>query len=75
MPAIAYVMIYCTSCGERRKLRPENAYEPGALGWPRLRALECPICKGQMRRMPEYGESGTLAQGFWPMPSDLEWMS
>ncbi len=75
MAAVNYVMIYCTSCGERRKLEPEKAYEPGALEWPQLRALQCPICKGQMKRMAEYGEPAYCGQTVWPVNADVEWMS
>jgi formate dehydrogenase maturation protein FdhE len=75
MTAVNYVMVYCTQCGERRKLAPEKAYEPSAFEWPQLRARQCPICKGPMKRMPEYGEPTCLPQGYLPMSGDVEWMA
>jgi hypothetical protein len=80
MPSVNYVLIYCTSCREIRKISPERVYElrkMGELEWTQTRALECPIptCKGSMKRAPEYGEPMLMAQGFWPMSSDVEWMS
>lgn len=78
MPSVNYALIYCTACGERRKIQPEKAYEQHRLGdlvWSRLRALECPLCKGRMAIMPEYGEPLWGVQGLWPMGSDVEWMA
>jgi hypothetical protein len=80
MPSVNWVLIYCTSCGERRKIAPERVYElrkMGELEWTQPRALECPIptCKGRMLSAPEYGEPLLVAQGFWPMSSDAEWMA
>lgn len=78
MPALTYVLLFCSSCGEQRKIAPEKAYEPrkmGDLEWAELRALECPVCKGRMKRTPEHGEPSFLPQGFWPMSSDVEWMA
>ena len=77
MAAVNYVMIYCTSCREVRKIAPEKACElrkMGGLEWTEPRALECPTCKGQMKRMPEYGEPTYCGQAFWPVNA-AEWMS
>jgi hypothetical protein len=76
MPSVDFLLVYCTSCGEQRKIKPERAYEQGAFEWPQLRALECPLCKGRMKPMPEYGSySTTWPEGFWPMSSDVRWMN
>jgi hypothetical protein len=80
MPSVNYVLVYCQACGERRKIAPERVYELRKLGeleWTQPRALECPIptCKGSMKRAPEYGEPMCIPQGFWPISSDVGWMS
>ncbi len=80
MSVVAYVLIYCTSCGEQRKIAPERACElrkMGELEWAELRTLECPLCKGRMKRMPEYGApvSPWVPQGLWPMSGDVDWMA
>ena len=79
MPSINYVLVYCQACGERRKLAPERAYIPrkhGDLEWSQFRDdLECPLCKGSMKRAPEYQEPLGIPQGFWPVNTDVQWMS
>ena len=79
MPSVNYVLVYCT-CGEVRKIAPERVYElrkQGELEWTQPRTLECPNCKGPMKRAPEYLEPSTTwpGQGFWPMASNVAWMS
>jgi len=80
MPSVNYVLIYCTSCGEPRKIAPERVYElrkMGGLEWAEMRAVKCPIptCTGSMRRAPEYQEPMYSGQAFWPMSGDVEWMA
>lgn len=79
MPSIDYVLLYCATCGEQRKIAPEKAYEPrkhGDLEWSQFRDLRCPIstCTGTMKRAPEYQEP-TIMQGFVPTGGDVAWMS
>ena len=74
MPAITYVMLFCGACGERRKIHEPRKH--GELEWAEFRHdLECPLCKGQMKRMEEYGAPVFPAQGFWPMSDDIACMA
>lgn len=79
MASIDYVLLFCGNCGERRKIKPENCYELrtfGELGcWAEFRVIECPACKGRMKRAPEYQEPTYHGQAFWPVSNDLKWMS
>jgi hypothetical protein len=75
MCSIDYVLVYCAACGECRKARPEQAYEPGLFEFPKLRAsLKCPVCKSQMRPAPEYGQPTSVQLGLWPAASEIAWM-
>ncbi len=75
-PAINYVLIYCSQCAEVRKIQPERAYEPGLFEFPRLRTIECPLCKGRMRLAAEYGAPAVASAPFpaWDA-GDIAWMA
>jgi hypothetical protein len=69
-----FVLLYCTSCGEPRKIEPERVYENYASDFVRLRSnLVCPVCQGRMKVAPEYG-APTWTDSTLRFGSDIAWM-
>jgi hypothetical protein len=73
MSSLAYVPIYCTSCGKQWKLPTEKAEQLHTLKCQRV--IEGKMCDGRLKRTPEPGEPLWPGQGFWPMSPDVEWMA
>lgn len=78
MATLQSVAVICVPCRKGWHVKPEDAYElrkVGELEWSQFRTLECPDCKGTLRRMAEDGQPMMASiSGYWPASTEVRWM-